>query len=516
MRIVSLEEIKQIEQTTFGPYHILETQIIENVGIRTCEFIKQLINSSDLPKESQVVVFLGSGNNASDGLAAARHLLNSNVNVSAIELFPDKKKSPELILQMKQAKAFGVSILNFTTFLELKSFVAGLPPHCIVVDAIVGTGFRPPLNEYLSHVLTVINQMKATIVSLDIPSGISGLDGQMDSVAIKASHTLAVAVPKLGHFLDMGLTHSGKLTVIDVGFPTNLLCGGDKTLITSLNVAWNLLKRDPLAHKNDFGHTLCIGGSKGLTGAIILAATSAQKMGVGLISVYTWQDCYQELTSKIAPEIMTGVLKATTKDEISHFVSSLSKYNSIVIGPGLGTSKTALEIVRLILLKFMGPVIVDADAINLLDSIKDQKLISKRTAPTVFTPHPGELSKFSGLAKKQLLKTPLEVLKKLSNSLNATIVLKGACSYIQTPSNLSFIYFSPNDGMATAGSGDVLAGILGGVFAQAGTNVDQIVPLSVYLHGKAGENAKQKLDARSMNASDIIDNLASAINQTLK
>ena len=493
MRIVTIDEMRQIERIAFEHPMISEQLIIENVGIRSFDFIMELLESNSSIEE--VVVLVGKGNNGADGLATARHLLNNGIEVITCLLFPDDETTTEHQLQLRMLKSYGAEVQEIRHLEELDSCLLSAQAP-LIVDAILGTGLRFPLPAYLQEVFELANSYGEIIVALDIPSGVCGQSGKTDKMAIMADYTLAIELPKIGHFINLGPLHSGEIYTIHVGFPREILFGGDKFLLDDIA---HLEQRNPFAHKNDFGHLLVIGGNKGYTGAALLTATAGLKMGAGLVTVHTWEQNYLELAARALPEVMTGIISE------GH---DYSKYGAIVIGPGLGHSDIARQLVCDLLKTFTGPLIVDADAINCL-SITDAKLLKKRSAPTVFTPHVGEFVRFLNVDKKELAENYLQHVKDFQERTGQILILKSFNTIIATAESM-YINHCPNDGLATAGSGDVLAGILGGLSLQ-NTDMQEVSIAGVLMHAQAGQVALKKYGARYMSASNIIEGLKDEI-----
>lgn len=303
--------------------------------------------------------------------------------------------------------------------------------------------------------------------------------------------------------------------------------GGDKALLLTENISHLYQGRSKFAHKNSLGHALIIGGSTGLSGALIMASEAALRVGTGLVTAATWEESYEEATSRMTPEVMTGLIP-TDRDDVEEIIRLLERYDSIVIGPGLGrTEKTRSSVVKL-LSNFAGPVAVDADAINALSLKEDSDLLKSRKGTTILTPHIGEFASFMGVSNSEVLSDPLGLLKQAVEKTNSCIILKGACSFLAFPTGEVLINYFPNDGMATGGSGDVLSGMLGGLLAQAAPDKDQkkksslftndssyneALCLGVALHTIAGKHAANKKGSESMSARDIIKNLKEAFRE---
>lgn len=516
MKVVSTKEMKKIEEKTFNEFGFIEDLVIENVGVSGADFIQERILEEQ--EFGEIVVLVGRGNNGADALAIARHLRNRGYSVRAFLLFPDEEGTEEQKKQLAMAANFGVKITEVRSVESVNSYFTQTQDHYLVLDGILGTGCRLPLSNYLFDFIETVNDNSTITVSLDMPTGVTGDSGRISSSAIIADFTLAIGLPKAGHFISEGAKRSGELVILDVGFPNVLLEEGDKYLLTPEVTSQIYSQRNKFAHKNTFGHCLVTGGSNGLTGALIMASNAALKVGTGLVTAATWEENYSELSSRITPEIMTGLIPRERKD-VDDIIKSFSRYDSIVVGPGLGRSEAVRSTVLELLNNFSGPVVVDADAIRVLSLKEDLEIFQRRKAPTIFTPHVGEFASFVGAPVESILERPMEYLKEMVDMTNSCFILKGACTYLAFPNGETYINYFPNDGMASGGSGDVLAGILGGMLAQntpekkvSGMfeNKEKIyhaLCLGVALHSLAGKHAADALGERSMTAVSIIDHL---------
>ena len=524
MRVVTSNEMREIENSSFKEFGFTEAMVIENVGLRGADYIaKSFLSENDF---SEIVVMVGRGNNGADGLAMARHLVNEGHEVRAFCMFDESECSEELKVQKKLAFEFGVKLNEIRDVESLQDFFTQSGGHYLVIDAILGMGFRLPLSNYLFDAVGTINEHAAAILSIDLPTGVTADHGETGGAAIEASVTLAIGLPKTGHYTNDGAQHSGVVQVLDAGFPRQLLSGGDTALLTHEGITNIYRPRNKFAHKNTFGHCLVVGGSQGLTGALMMASQSALKVGTGLVTASTWEDNYAELASRMIPEIMTGTVPTEPLD-VKETIRELGRYDAIVVGPGMSRTKRTRSAVIDILDNFYGPVIVDADAIRALSLDRDVELLRTRRGQTIFTPHIGEFAAFSGLTTEEILKDPISKLKEMVDKTNCCIILKGACTYLGFPTGEVFINYYPNDGMASGGSGDVLAGIIGGLAAQNAPDPSksgifqkaeqgvffQSICLAVVAHTLAGKFAASKLGERSMTATSIIDHLPDAFSE---
>lgn len=521
MRIVTHAEMKEMEKIAQTKHHFPEKLIIENVSLLGAKAIVKKLG----PEISmgELLFMIGKGFNGGTGLAIARHLASMGHETRAFLLFDEKDCSQEVKDQLKVAVSYGVRVSHIDELSTLEGYFQQSSAPKIIVDAIFGTGVRLPLSHFLYDVINFINQEKAYTIALDIPTGVEGDSGHIQGNAIHADLTLAVGLPKLGYYQAEGARLVGEVEVIPSGLPEAVINqNGDKFLID------NYLKNDlPPARNNKFGdkklfgHTLVIGGSHGLTGALVMSSTAALKVGAGLVTASTWEPQYQEFISRLIPEVMTGYIPLD-QSKWGRLIKDLDKYDSIVIGPGLGRSLRARALVLEILNNFSGPVVLDADAINVLNLKDDAEVFRVRNAPTLMTPHFGELARFIGVSYEEVLNDPYHFLKETIEQINCSVILKGPCTYLGFPNGKTFFNFSPNDGMATGGVGDVLAGILGGFIAQEANlkkrdslyniyeNLNRTILLGVLIHTWSGKFAAEKLGVRPMTATSLIDSFPEA------
>lgn len=516
MRIVDIKEMKEIETVAEKEYFFDERLVIENVGSKGASIIAEKILKG-FKNQTELIFLIGKGNNGADGLAIARHLASLGHSTRAFLLFGEESSAPELKLQLRMAKAFGVKVNLIEETEQLESFCSQVAGNIIFIDAIFGTGVRLPLSNFLYEIIEFVNTNSSFTVSVDIPSGVEGDTGFIQGKAVNSDLTLAIGLPKLGYYEADGVRLVGEVEVIDVGFPRDLLTKGNKFLLNLEDVVDPSSKRDKFADKKVFGHVLCLGGSHGLTGALVMASQAALKTGAGIVTAATWEPQYKEMMARLIPEVMTGYLPLDTS-KWDRLIKDLPKYSCVVIGPGLARSTRARKLTLEILNNFDGPVVLDADAINVLKLEEDKSAFTMRNAPTVLTPHFGEFARFSGIKYEELERRPVEYLQHMVEQINCSVILKGPCTYLGFSDGNVFFNYYPNDGMATGGVGDVLAGILGGLLAQEPELKDhslslseryqifnQTIGLSVLAHTMAGHFAAEKIGVRAMTALSLTD-----------
>jgi hydroxyethylthiazole kinase-like uncharacterized protein yjeF len=506
MRICTSSEMRAIDEAADREYGLDATILMENAGRSAAQIILEEFPSAG--RETEILVFAGKGNNAGDAFAVARRLICLERKVRIFYLHPEGgyrgavQKNFEILKKMKAKMTFLESGSDLAEF-----FNSSKGPYT-VIDGILGTGLKGDLAGIFYEVIELINDLETEVISLDIPSGVSGDTGNVLGTSINATLTISFGFPKLGHFLPPGAARRGELINVDISLPPKFRKDGDKFILMKPAMGALLKERDRYGHKNSFGHTLLIGGHPGRLGAICMSAAAAHRVGTGLITVASWAEGFDNLLIKLPNETMAVPL-VTSGPEYQNYRKTLATYSSVVIGPGFGMKPEGKQILSDLLLYYDGPVVIDADALNLISEYHLHELLAKRRAPTVLTPHPGEMARLLGISSKEVTADPIKAIRDCVEKTHATVLLKGAATLITNPDDVIYINHYPNDGMATAGSGDVLAGIIGGLVGQK-IDAFQATLLGVYLHSLAGDFAARALGHRSMTAEDITGNLHNA------
>jgi NAD(P)H-hydrate epimerase len=455
-----------------------------------------------------VIVFAGQGNNGADALAVARLLTEGSLfkvetcllNPATGRLSPDCELNKRRLLEAGYDKLTEVTGGNF--------YPPVLGKQDIVIDGLFGSGLNRPLEGGFAAVVKYINASGATVVSIDIPSGLSGEDnsGNSADAIIQATLTLTFAFPKLAFLLPESAGYVGEWKVLDIGLhPGAIADTPTPYALTGKDDVTQLLRpRNCFAHKGVFGHALLIAGSKGKTGAALLAAKACLRSGAGLITVHL-PGCGETMLQTAFPEAMLS-LDAHTE----HFTSlpDLNAYTAIGVGPGLGQHPQSAAALKALLQETDKPLVADADALNLIAA--DPQLMEIIPAHSILTPHPKEFDRLagaSGNACERLLKA-----QSFAVDHRLTLVLKGAYTAICSPEGNIRFNSSGNPGMATAGSGDVLTGVILGLLA-SGYAPEEAALAGVMLHGMAGDCATLGQSVESLIASDIIEMLGKAFQQ---
>lgn len=499
--------MRELDRIAESEYLIDAAMLMENAGRAAVSQIFEAYPHAG--KDTEFLVFAGKGNNAGDAFVVARRLLCLDRRVRIFHLVDASQYKGPTQKNFEILKRMKAKMMHLENGADLESFFRSSNGPFTIIDGILGTGLKGQLEGIFYDVVDIINKQKLSeVVALDIPSGVSGDTGAIHSASILATLTISFGFPKLGHFLPPGAARRGDLVNVDISLPPRFRKEGDQFLLMKEEMAKLLLKRDRYGHKNAFGHTLLIGGSPGKIGAISMAARACHKMGTGLVTIATWENVFEQVLSRIPDETMAVPLRFSGPD-VQSYKESLPGFSAVVVGPGMGMRPEGREVIEQLLYNYNGPVVIDADGLNIVSEYGLHEMISRRQAPTVLTPHPGEMARLLGVPKSQIVDNPIGSLKECIAKTHATVMLKGAATAIGDVDDVIYLNHYPNDGMATAGTGDVLAGMIGGLVGQK-MKPFQATKLAIYLHSLAGALAAEAQGHRSMTATDIIENIGNA------
>ena len=496
MKVFSVEQLYAADKITVEKNEITFLDLMERAGEQIFYWLHQRMQGAQVP----IHIFCGIGNNAGDGLVIGRLLIESGYNVKVyIANFTDKRSKCFLINYDRIKNV----TKDWPLLMTSEDDFPQIHPDDIIIDALFGIGLNRPPEGWVKNLILYLNQQSAFKLAVDIPSGLYAnrpLDDP-DAVLI-ANHTLAFQTPKLSFFLPETGKYVPYFESIDIGLDPEYLTVTEPLAEVILKPQAKLFykQREKFAHKGDFGHALIIGGSYGKIGATVLAGKAAFRIGAGLVSIYGPR-CGNNIVQTALPEAMT------ISDAEEYFVSSIQydiEPRAIGVGVGLGTLPETAEGLKKLFLKVKQPLVIDADGINAI--AKDKELLKILPKQSILTPHPGELKRLIGDWKNDYDK--LEKVKKFSKKHEVIVVIKGGNTLTVFGDKL-FINSTGNPGMATAGSGDVLTGVITGLLAQ-GYDVLSATIFGVYLHGSAGNIASQTIGFEAMMASDILDNLGNA------
>jgi NAD(P)H-hydrate epimerase len=492
LKILNTQQIRELDQFTIQHEPVASIDLMERACKAFCSWFTRTVKP-----ECRVGVVCGTGNNGGDGLGVARILSEWNYSVSVWIVRGGVKESEDFKTNLERLPKTIVKV-NLTE---------GVDPHVfdgfdMLIDAIFGSGLTRPVEGIYKSVIDAINQSKAIRIAVDIPSGLRA-DSHSSGSIVMADHTVSFQLPKLAFLLSENAPFVGEWHVVDIGL--------SKKRIEQLNTHHFLLSRSgiignvkPLKkfdHKGNRGRALLIAGSYGKMGAAILAARSAFRTGIGLLTVHVPGNGYSIIQTAV-PEAMASIDDSptcfTTVPELSH-------YDAIGIGPGLGQDTQTVKSLGTVMERFDHPMVLDADALNLM--AQNRELLAIIPRHSILTPHPKEFERLAGSWTDDFEK--IERQKSFAIKNRVVVVLKGAHTSIASPDGDIYFNTTGNPGMATGGVGDVLTGVLTALLAQ-GYSPLEAAQLGVWLHGQAGDDAARKHGIRGLIASDITDHLADA------
>ena len=503
MNVSTVNQMRAMDHAAIEQYGIAEELLMENAGQAACAVFQKMAPVT----ERQVLIFCGLGNNGGDGLVLARKLHSLGAKIKVYLLGDLNRFSGAARLNLD---IVGRLPLPMEQLVDCNTLTAELA-HCdTVVDAIFGTGLSREISGLQGQVIELINNSKKPVLSLDIPSGVSGNTGQVMGTAVQATATVTFGLPKIGNLLYPGFALGGTLHVSHISFPPALT--EDKQLQVAINNPPLLPSRDATGHKGSFGQALFIAGAAAYLGAPRFAALSFLKAGGGYSRLAAPETIVPFLAMQ-AGEIVfvpqqptpTGSIALSNRDTLQELASS---QDFVVIGPGLSLNAESQQLVRELTTTLDRPLLIDGDGLTALCA--EPQILQQRTAPTVLTPHLGEMARLTGCSIEEIEKDKIGVLQQTSARLQAVIVLKGPHSLIGTPEGQVFINLSGNSGMGSAGTGDALTGTIAAAFC-LGLPFVEAVCKGVLLHGLAGDLAAADLGKDGMTAGDLLDYLPAAL-----
>ncbi|MGB9715647.1 MAG: NAD(P)H-hydrate dehydratase [Thermodesulfovibrionales bacterium] len=518
MKVVTAEEMRYIDNKTIDEYGIPSYVLMERAGLAVTSRIKEIFSPG------KVIVIAGSGNNGGDGLVVARNLYNDGWEVRVFLTNKPEELKGDALLQYKIISRLGLKTHSLNELISDHS--SFLTSDTLIVDALLGTGLSKNITGPMADVINLINKSKAKVISVDIPSGISSDTGQIMGVAIEADYTVTFGLPKRGHLLYPGAKYSGRLFVEDIGFPKELLSSEklQVELLVKDNVSPLIPLRARYSHKGNYGHVLVVAGSKGKTGAALMTAKACLRTGAGLVTLGVPESLSDIFQSRVTEEMTIslpdrgdGTLSQKATKVIMDFLND--KATILAVGPGIGVSSDTKKLLKKLIKDSTVPMVIDADGINSL--MGEKAVFSKAKSPIILTPHPGEMARLLNppstlfakggksrinISVQDIEKDRINVALSFSKETGVYLVLKGVPTVIAEPNGRLYINSTGNPGMASAGTGDVLTGIISGFLSQRLSPIHASI-LGVYMHGLAGDIAASEKGEHSLIAADIIEKI---------
>jgi len=510
MKLVTAEAMREADRTTIEDMEFPGMVLMENAGMRVTEAIMSLE-----PPSRRVVVLAGPGNNGGDGLVVARHLNRLGVSVSVwCAASPESYKGDALTnLSFLQKKK--VPIQHITDETQLDEMSQDFARADLIVDALLGTGTGRLVEGLFAHLVDAVNATRTPVLAVDIPSGIDANTGEVLGVAVKALWTVTFAFPKRGLMLYPGADYAGKVTVGEIDISPRALPFEGMDIIAPGQVSRLLPRRPGYAHKGSFGRTLLVAGSPGMTGAAVLAGESALRGGAGLVHLATARSLRGiveaktvELISHNLPENGEGQIASQAADLILQWAENCEV---LAIGPGLYPSEETYSLLEKIIPACPVPMVIDAGGLTALSA--GPEILLKARSPVVVTPHPGEMVGLTGLRVKEIEGDRLDLPAKMARSWNFVVALKGAPTVLGFPDGSSWVNPTGGPTLASAGTGDLLTGLIAGFISQ-GATVEEATLCGVFLHGLAGDIAAE--ERRGVKAGDVLLRFPAAFRTVLE
>lgn len=511
--LTTADQMQKFDRTAIKNLGIPGLLLMENAGRAFVEELEQRISPL---AGKRVVLFCGRGNNGGDGYVIARHLLNRGCTVDVAllskrsDIQGDARTNLDILLKLLKVWKNELKVIRLSDTSTLNR----LRTPDVIVDAIFGTGFKGKANGLYLRAIQWIKRQKSFVASVDIASGVNATTGVVEGEAVKANLTVTMGLAKIGHYVGAGREHSGEVVVADISIPKTVLERGDvHTFRVSNDDVRNALPQRPLAaHKYSVGKIFVLGGSRKFTGAPFMCAQAAMRTGAGAVILGTPKSVQPVLARKFT-EVMIAPLDETPDGSISPsshdaIMERVDWADVVLVGPGLSRSPETQALLLKLIPQIKKLLVLDADALAAVAS--SPKILSKRRHPTIITPHTGELSAIVGDDSSVIELYRVAKCRSAARTLHSVVCLKGSPTVTSTPDGDAFVNPTGNPGMATIGSGDVLTGVIGSLWAQR-MPAHEAAYAGVFVHGLAGDLAAAALGQRSVMALDILDQIPDAL-----
>lgn len=490
MRVATSEIMRNIDKATIEEIGIPGIVLMENAALKVLKHL-------ELDKYNNYVVVCGVGNNGGDGFVIARHLKLRGKSLEIFVIGNSIHMTEECKINYNILKKLDIRPLKISNMDDVKDLRESLEKADVVVDAIFGTGLKREITELYSSVISVINENSKQVVSVDVPSGMDSNTGKVLGQGIRAKKTISFQLYKKG-FLTYGTDkYTGEIVVEDIGIPEKIIkhFHNNEFILEKDDITKHLPLREKYGYKGDYGRVLVVAGSEGFTGAAYITTQAVVRSGAGLVTLGCAKEIRDILSSKLV-EAMT--MNIEDEHRLQDFIL---KSNVICIGPGMGHNANTLKLVKTVLLNAMGPIVIDADGVNVLEN--NLELLKESKVKVILTPHLGEMAKITSLSIEYIRENRIEVAKDFAAKYGIIVLLKGYNTVI-TDGEITYINPTGNSAMASGGMGDCLTGIIAGFISQ-GQEPLRALCSAAFLHGYLGEELSK--DMYAVNASHIIERI---------
>ncbi len=505
MEILSGEQMRRVDRRAIETLGIPSLELMENAGRGIAD---ALVRDYPTASSGPVLILCGKGNNGGDGLVCARHLLTHGIRAKVLVLAGLGTLTGDAAANLRAADGAGIAIVEVSALDVWDREKTVLDDAPLVIDAMLGTGVQGGARGLPAKVIEDLNASSSTVVSVDLPSGADADSPALEGATVRADGTYTLCRPKIALIAGPAAERAGRWRVIPIGIPDEAVQAEGSILewIDRSSMAGLLPARSADSHKGTYGHLLAVAGSRDKSGAAVLVGRGALRAGAGLVTVATAVSAQArvavqqaELMTEPLAEIDEGALAESAADRVLKLATATT---AVAIGPGLGRAEETVAAVRRILEATPGPVVVDADGLYRADPAT--------LAGRIITPHPGEAARLLGASTAEVQADRLEAARGLVRLTDAIVILKGHRSIVAAPDGKLAINSNGNPGMATAGTGDVLTGILGAFLARGLERWDA-ARLAVFVHGRAGDRASRRSGHEGLIASDLVTEVAGSL-----
>lgn len=496
MKITTSVQMRKMDEMAINNFQIPSIVLMENAARCVCDVV---LEKFDLDEKSKIAVFAGKGNNGGDAYAVARLLFNKGIKVDVIAVGDTKSLKSDALINYRIARNMGINIIKLDDF-----FIKKLHGYSLIIDGILGTGIKGEVKDDIKKVMDIINNYDKPVVSIDIPSGVEGDTGKV-STAIKADITVTFAAIKIGMIIYPGASYCGEIIIGDISMPIKVLNNMEinSNILTEGEARQLLPKRIDRSNKGTYGKLFVIAGSSNMSGAAALAINSGYRSGAGVVYACVPKSAMEpiKVLANEAVEIplsdKNGFVCNKSFEEIN---TMLPRAKAIILGPGLGVEGETKSFIEKVIKSVNCPMIIDADGLN--NICGNLEVLKETFADIIITPHPMEMSRLMGKDVSYITENLIDTATYFAREYKCVVLLKDARTVIASPDGRYFINTTGTNAMAKGGSGDVLSGIIGGLLSQ-GLNTFDATVLGAYVHGKAGEFAKNELGSYGVLAGDI-------------
>jgi NAD(P)H-hydrate epimerase len=510
MKVVTAAEMRELDRRTVEEYGLPAGELMQTAGLGVAVHLQELLFDYGLEK-GRILIVAGRGNNGGDAFVAAQALQQLQYAVELWMTCSPNELNGVVLAHYRRMMESGVYVEELTTLEDWDNMDLPSEQFDVIVDGLLGTGISGPARGIPARAIEFINDRSedALVLSIDIPSGLDADSGDAQGGAVYADVTVTMAQPKQGLLRQQAIEYVGRLEVLDISVPEELVDrvrGEDSVEFISASDAMLMLptRRARNSHKGDFGHVLLIGGSMGMSGAIIMSARAALRSGVGRVTVFVPRDIHS-IVAVALPEAMVFPMPGLSDFPAQFMVDwRLTDFDAVLVGPGLGRTDDGVKLVSHLLQILHVPLVLDADAIAVMAGRAGA--IAQACCPLIMTPHPGECALLLECSAKQIQQDRRAAALQTAQLTNSVTVLKGAGTIVAVPEGAVAITMTGNPGMAKGGTGDVLAGLLVGLIPQI-PDPYSATCLAVYMHGCAGDFAATRHSQMGMTAMDLVEEI---------